>query len=404
MPENSANFYADLPGFHDFSEVTNLSLYQPLPDDWLIVLADIKGSTKAILEGRYKDVNMIGAACITALLNAIPDCDIPYVFGGDGATLAIPSFLRSTAEAVLSATRALSKNQFDLDLRVGLAPVGDIRSAGADVLVGKFQLSDANAIAMFAGGGVQLADSLIKAGDASGQYQIPDPENDPAPDLEGLSCRWEPLQSQQGAMLTMLIQAQGETDAEKADIYRDVISGVSKILAADPAAANPVNAENMIFRWPSAGLKREAKMLVGRPKRKRKLIWLYVTSLIQYFLETFNLSAGGYDAPAYRAELRASSDFRRFDDMLRMILDCPVHIADQIDVLFSELRKQGKIVFGLHRSDQALMTCLAFSLEKGEHIHFVDGSDGGYTMAAIQLKAQLQQIAEDKRGQNSNSG
>ncbi|MFT6583614.1 MAG: hypothetical protein ACJAU6_004072 [Alphaproteobacteria bacterium] len=60
MPENSATFYADLPGFHDFSEVTDLSLYQPLPDDWLIVLADIKGSTKAISEGRYKDVNMIG--------------------------------------------------------------------------------------------------------------------------------------------------------------------------------------------------------------------------------------------------------------------------------------------------------------------------------------------------------
>jgi hypothetical protein len=401
MPENSANFYADLPGFHDFAEVTNLSLYQPLPNDWLIVLADIKGSTKAISEGRYKDVNMIGAACITALLNALPDCDIPYVFGGDGATLAIPSSLRSTAEAVLSATRALSKNQFDLDLRVGLAPVGDIRSAGADVLVAKFQLSPANAIAMFAGGGVRLADALIKADDADGRYQIPIPHNDPAPDLEGLSCRWEPLQSSQGAMLTMLVQAQGQDDAEKAAIYSEVIDGVAKTLETDPSGASPVNAENMIFRWPSPGLKKEAKLLVGRPKRKRKLIWLYVTSFIQFVLETFNLSAGGYDAPAYREELRASSDFRRFDDMLRMILDCPVDIASRIEAFFSELREQGKIVYGLHRSDQALMTCVVFSLAKGEHIHFVDGSDGGYTMAAIQLKAQLQTIAENTRTRNS---
>lgn len=394
MPKTSADFYQNLPGFDDFTNVTDLSLYQPLPDDWLVVLADIKGSTQAIAEGRYKDVNMIGAACITALINAVPECDIPYVFGGDGATLAIPSSYRENAERVLSATRKLSKTQFGLDLRIGLAPIGDIRAAGADVLVAKFQLSPANAIAMFAGGGVQLADAMIKADDGFGRYQIPVPQNEGPPDLEGLSCRWEPLQSHQGAMLTMLVQALGKSDAEKAKIYGEVITGVTKILKTDPVAASPVSAENMIFKWPPAGLQKEAKLLTGSQNRIGKLARLYVTSFIQLILEKFDLSAGGYNAPSYREELRASSDFRRFDDMLRMILDCPIHIADQIEAFFDDLHHQGKIAFGLHRSDQALMTCLVFSLTKGEHIHFVDGAGGGYTMAAIQLKAQLQAIAQ----------
>jgi hypothetical protein len=36
------------------------------------------------------------------------------------------------------------------------------------------------------------------------------------------------------------------------------------------------------------------------------------------------------------------------------------------------------------------MTCLVFSLEESRHVHFVDGADGGYALAALQLKAQLQ--------------
>jgi hypothetical protein len=39
------------------------------------------------------------------------------------------------------------------------------------------------------------------------------------------------------------------------------------------------------------------------------------------------------------------------------------------------------------------MTCLVFSLEQSRHMHFIDGADGGYALAALQLKAQLQALA-----------
>ncbi len=111
QPPASARFYEDMPSFDDFAGFTDLGRYRPLPGDWQVVIADIRGSTKAIAQGRYKDVNMMGAACITAVLNARKTFDpvtvVPYVFGGDGATLAVPSFAVAEVRQALMRTRVL---------------------------------------------------------------------------------------------------------------------------------------------------------------------------------------------------------------------------------------------------------------------------------------------------------
>ena len=72
-----------------------------------------------------------------------------------------------------------------------------------------------------------------------------------------------------------------------------------------------------------------------------------------------------------------------------MLLDCTEEQIVRIERYLEGLRAQGRIAYGLHRADRALMTCLVFSLEESRHVHFVDGAEGGYALAALQLKAQL---------------
>jgi hypothetical protein len=60
MLSKKANFYDDMMTFDDFAEVANLDHYVTAPNHWFVVIADIKDSTTAIAEGRYKEVNMIG--------------------------------------------------------------------------------------------------------------------------------------------------------------------------------------------------------------------------------------------------------------------------------------------------------------------------------------------------------
>jgi hypothetical protein len=90
----------------------------------------------------------------------------------------------------------------------------------------------------------------------------------------------------------------------------------------------------------------------------------------------------------YRADLVRQTDHRKFDGALRTVLD----VSDEQEVLLRDWleseRRGGSLVYGMHRSSEALITCLVESYD-GKHMHFVDGSDGGYALAARQLKAQL---------------
>ena len=120
-------FYNRLTPFHDFAEFVELDAYEPVPDDWTVMIADVQGSTRAIDEGRYKDVNMVGAASITAVLNICGKIEVPFVFGGDGGTVAVPRALRNAAGDALIGLQAISQAVFGLSLRVGAIPVADLR-------------------------------------------------------------------------------------------------------------------------------------------------------------------------------------------------------------------------------------------------------------------------------------
>jgi hypothetical protein len=63
----------------------------------------------------------------------------------------------------------------------------------------------------------------------------------------------------------------------------------------------------------------------------------------------------------------------------------PLPIKRKIFKMGLYLQQEGKIYFGLHVSDRALVTCLVGS----QAVHLVDAADGGYALAAKQIKQQI---------------
>ena len=98
---------------------------------------------------------------------------------------------------------------------------------------------------------------------------------------------------------------------------------------------------------------------------------------------------GPFEPGRYLRDVALNTDFRKFDDTLRLVLDLD---AGESEALFAYLAKgeeEGRLVYGMHVSHSALMTCLVFSLEQNRHIHFIDGSGGGFSRAAADFKTRL---------------
>jgi Protein of unknown function (DUF3095) len=377
----SDKFYGTISVFRGFARLMDPSLYVPLPSDWSIGVADIVESTKAIAQARYKAVNMAGASVIAAVTNALEGREFPFVFGGNGASFAVaPDDLERTRQA-LAATAAWVKEDLDLDMRVALVPIAAIRAQGLDVRVARFGPSPNLSYAMFSGGGLGFADTAMKRG----EFAVAPAPPGTQPDLSGLSCRFEEIPTVRGLILAVLVMPVQGTDPAA---YRRLIEEIVTLVERSPDQGRPVPPGGPPLRWPPAGVEFEARAQRGGALLTRRLR-VFAWTLFYYFIMRFGIKVGGFVPHVYVQQLVENSDFRKYDDGLRMVLDCTPDLEQRLSALLAAGASAGIARYGLHRQDAAMMTCFTPSAVRSDHVHFIDGARGGYASAATALKATL---------------
>ena len=377
---DDADFYADLPVFSGFARVTDPAVYAPLPDDWWIGLSDVIESTRAIAGGRYKVVNTAGAAIIAAVTNARGRREFPFVFGGDGASFAVPAADEALARTALAVTAAWARDELDLTLRVALIPVSAVREHGLEVRVARFAPSPNVAYAMFSGGGLAWAEKALK----KGLFAVEPAPAGARPDLSGLSCRWQEVPASRGVILSLLV-APGERADEAS--FRGLLEDLLAAVEDTAEAGRPLPEAGPPLSWPSGGLELEvrASRKAGQSLGLRRAS-LLARSLAAFWVFRSGLRVGRFDPGTYRRELVENSDFRKYDDGLRMTLDCTPALADRLQRRLEEAEGEGLVRFGLHRQAAAIVTCITPSVYDSNHVHFVDGAAGGYAVAAKRVK------------------
>lgn len=384
MADSSTDtFFADVPEFTAFEGVTDTGNYRPLPDDWALVTGDIVNSTGAIAAGNYKLVNMSGAGIISAVLNALGHAELPFVFGGDGALVAIPPSGIDKARAEVAAVRTWVTEETGLEMRAAIVPLRDIRAAGFDVMVARLRVSDYAAFAMFAGGGAAWAEQQMK----QGRYLVDPAPPGTRPDLTGLSCRWSPIPSRHGEIVSIIAVPGGNADPAA---FGALIADIVTIVAMQDRGGHPVPQDGPVAAGLTGkALDWEARASAPRGRRARQKAWIAFQYYLGQFLDRFNITLGDFDPKRYKRDVAANSDFRKFDDGLKMTVDVDRKNLDRIKARLAEAAAAGICRYGLHSQNAALMTCFVLTPMKRDHMHFIDGAAGGYALAATQLKATL---------------
>ena len=379
--QNASLFLSDLPTFSEFEDVANLTRYRPLPEGWALAVADVVSSTEAIARGKYKTVNMAGASVITAVLNVLEGNNYPFVFGGDGAVIAVPPNGIAAASRALAAVARWIEDDLGLNMRTALVPLSEVRAAGHDVRIARFQSSPEMTFAMFAGGGAAWAEAQMKLG----RFAVPMAESGSRPDLSGLSCRWNPIASRNGQIVSII--AVPSTTA-RPDDFRALVANVVAVANKAGGLGNPLPPQGPVPQLTLGGVASETNARAPRGKRLIARAKVMVAIFITVLLYRTNLTLGSFNARDYSRQMSRNTDFRKFDDGLKMTIDINSAGLAEIEALLDSAAAAGVCQFGLHKQDQALVTCIVPSLRAHDHMHFIDGAAGGYAQAATQMKAK----------------
>ncbi|MEG4352336.1 DUF3095 domain-containing protein [Microcoleus sp. LAD1_D3] len=387
---NSENFYSELRLLENFIDITDLRNFVDVPDDWYIIVTDIRGSTKAIEAGKYKEVNLLGASSIVAVLNVAGKIEIPFVFGGDGATLLMGPSLLPAAKIALLATQQMAKTQFDMDLRVGAVPVKVVVAANYPVKIAKFKVSENYSQAVFVGGGLTRATELIKDPAAGNIYTIKNKGISATADFSGLECRWQDIPSKYGEIVTLLVMVRSDLDQQNHQRYRNILEKIESIYGQEDCL-NPINGKNLNLTLNSKKLIKEIQVKAYNASwfdRQRDLSKIQLETALGSLLMNLKVKTEELDWGVYKDIAIAATDYRKFDDMLRMVISGNGWQRKKLTAYLENNYREGKLVYGLHVADRALMTCLLFE-RNGRQVHFIDGADGGYTLAAKDMKQRM---------------
>lgn len=388
------HFYERLPSFADFLEFSHTDRYQPLPDDWFIVITDVHNSASAIDEGRYKHVNAMGVASIVSLLNAVQPLKIPYVFGGDGATACVPLSVVNIVKPALSATKRLAADCFKLDLRIGIVPLADIRKVGYQVLIGKYQPHPSYQQAMFAGEGLGYAEKLVKDTRSDNQFLITDQKIANETIFKGFECRWNEIPSPYEETIALLVRVLGDNVSERNRVYQKVFSQITEIYGRENLC-HPLREQNLSLTPTFELLSVEAGIRTAHQSKWRRFVYLLklqILRIVGWWFMARGVKTEHADWGQYKRNLILNTDYRKFDETLRMVISGSKAQRGRLRKILGDYQRNGQVVFGIHAASSSLITCVVANYDK-DHVHFLDSSDGGYAIAAQEMKQQLEEDA-----------
>lgn len=372
------------------SEVlSDVSHSRSLRDDDSVVITDVRGSTRLGQLGKSREVNFVGAACISVILNELPRASIPYVFGGDGATFVAGAEYCARVVELLEQVRSMALQQFGIDLRVGFVTVGELRKQGAELMVCADTRGQAD-FYQFIGSGFSLADRIIKERSELSASQPP--KSLASPNLNGLSCRLHPFRSLHGHIFTVVIESSLSL-LEQDKLFHDLLGHLNDRF--DLQNVRPIQMQNMRRKWLPMSFVIEAKAsAVLQPifqvvKRYFQLIIENVLTSFVFKIKKHSMITGR--VAEYEEALLNQNDWVKVGGLLTLVLDLSDDDCQYVESFLKRLEAEGMLTFGCHRSKAAVMVCQVFHGEPGKHVHFVDGSECSLAMAATDLKNKRNQ-------------
>ncbi len=354
-------------------------LFFKVPDNWHVIITDVRNSTQAAIDGKHQTVNLVATGSIVAALNiAFKDnILVPFFFGGDGATFIIPPSLLDATLIALQQHRENTLKNFGLDLRVGHVPVSEIYGGNHQLRISKLKTSNIFNIPVLLGGGLMYAEKKIKGVD----YIFPSLTTPEAElDMSGMQCRWDKIKPPLNNFEVISLLVIANDGAQQSSAFKDVMQTIDKIFGT-PEKRKPISIDRLRLITSFKKIGAEMRTRLGNINPWYMFRTWFSTNLGKFYFRTKK-------GKEYLYKLVEMSDTLVIDGKINTVITGSTAQREELNAALLSMEEKGDILFGLHVSQASVMSCYVRNLDD-EHVHFVDGDDGGYTKAAGVLKKKM---------------
>lgn len=379
MPiSDKSDFYTKLPLSTTFISdlVANEAFFSKVPGNWHVLVADIKNSTQAIQNGQHNEVNLVATGSIIAILNLTinKSYNVPFFFGGDGAVLLIPPDLLDSSISALEKHSANTFKNFGFELKTGHLAVQEIYDEQIELKIARCKINDNLNIPVVLGNGLHYAENLIKETQTTTKSA-----KDVNLNLDGMECKWDkvkpPLDNQE--VLSLLVK--NCEDQEPSKVYSMVLKAIDDIYGS-PQRRRPISVEKLKLKAGLRKIKNEMKAKLGKFNIIYLMKNLFRVSFGEYYLKN---TASGKN---YLQKMVELTDNLSIDGRINTVITGNSLQRQSLVNYLDRLEKTGKLKYGYYVSKESVISCYVRDISSNQHIHFVDGSGGGYTKAANMLK------------------
>ena len=198
-------------------------------------------------------------------------------------------------------------------------------------------------------------------------------------DLQGMECRWDRVEPAVPAneVISLVVTAAGPRP--QGPVFKRVVELLDAIYGP-PERRNPVSLDRLRLTGRKVAL--ETRTRNGRLD-------------VPYFLKNWLLTQYGRlfylrsrEGRYYTRRLVELVDTLVVDGKINTVVTGTPDQRKRLEDGLDAMEAGGEIAYGLFVSRQSIMSCYVTD-RRDQHTHFVDGSDGGYTLAAAMWKRKL---------------
>lgn len=358
-----------------------------LPESWDIVITDVADSTMAVAEGKYREVNLTAVSCIVAAQNIARthSIQIPFLFGGDGATLMCPASITSELVQAFEIIVHNARKNFGFVLRVGSINATRIFEMQGSIKLAKTMIAPGYDQILCIGNGLALAEKIIK-----NEYTEKEGRDKGSGNtdifLKGLQCRFREIAAphNNGEILSLVITA--KEHAPQARLYAEILEIIESLYGSNDTR-HPVTKQHLSIATAYKDSARELKMRYEKPS-----IPMLVSHMLRVFIASLifkcNIATKLFDPTIYKQQLIAATDNLKIDGSLKTTIHGLPAQREKLIHALNAREQKGVLNFGYYSTDATVMTCYVYDRSSG-HIHFLDAKGGGYTQAAAMLKQKI---------------